>query len=441
MNFMQALSMGGGMGGGAGLANGGGLGGSGIGPLALLMAAQGLLAPGPSAGARFSAGMGGLAQGMGQQQQMQMHTMQLKQMQRELEKQKLADEAIGRLTGDGSDYEERTVTGVPEMGISDMTMDAADPMSDMIATNPSAFVAAKLKRMMDPNGDLPEAAQTAKYFATHPDMMQFDPRFGEHTSTNVKDITALYGKDWLNNPKAVQEFKTMLVAPRTSVSVASGENMAERGLSEISKSQISDMQGAFSASINTLPALARMRENLRAGLKTGATAPIRSAITNFLTDDLVGMDAKSVDKFFNAPSTESADYQSASTEMTLGLIKALGANPSNADVQTIKTMIPQMRNNPQAAMRIIDRIYSKNATAVSEYGSMLGKLPKDSPNAAIMRSAYDTRMETYKKYLNRLNTPPGAPAGTTFAYEDFDGNSIYQTPDGQYMKFTTPGGP
>jgi hypothetical protein len=412
-----------------GLASGGG----GISPLALLAAAQGLLSPGASGGARMANGIGGFMQGMESSQKQQMNAMQMKKAMDDLAREQTQQAAIDRLTGDGSAYQPQSFEGMGADvngmgGIDPFTVEANDPMADMMAANPQGFLKAKMDATFNPMGKLPDSIQEMLYYAKNPELAdmkaKLDPTgpMARLQAAGIKPGT----------PEALDFLKN---SGRTSINVQTGENLQERGLADLNKGQLEGMQAQFNSAVDALPQLARMRQNIAAGLQTGQLANVKKPIAGLFAD--LGVDQSTVDKFFNL--TEGDDFNSAQKQLTMAAIKAFGANPSNAEREFAAESVANMKNTPQSALRLIDRIYSKNASSVKEYGSALDALPANSPNASMLRSTYKTRMETYNKYLNRLNPPTGAPPGTSFAYEDYDGNAVYQTPDGKYMRFRPDG--
>lgn len=412
----------------AGLADQGG----GIGPWALLGLAQGLMQPSRNFGAALGNGFGGFAQGMQMQGQQQMQRFQMDRMQEQLAKQKETDDALKRLA-DPASYE-RPVTKEGDYGMMPAVAPAYPAWTAMATATPPEYGPAPhdkvgdmmrvapgevIKSLLNPNGDLPPEIQSMMYYQKHPDLMKVK-NFMDPTGPEAQLFAAGIV------PGTPEALHFLMNKNRSVTTVNTGENMQERGLAELNKETIKGMQDQFNVSIDQLPQLARMRQNINAGLKTGQMAPVRQAVAGFLTD-VLNVDQKTLDTFFNQ--TEGADFDAASKALTMAGIKAFGANPSNAEREFAAMTVPQIKNNPEAALRLIDRIYTKNSNAVREYGSMMDKLPAGSPNGAMLKGAYETRMGTYKKYASRLNPPVGAPPGTTYAYDDLaDGFPIYQIP-------------
>lgn len=211
-------------------------------PLALIAAAQGLLTPGHSQGQRFGQGMSGLVNGVFAQSQYDEAT-------RDRKKREEAEAALARL-GNPRAYEPTQIevggqSQMPQGPQMSMAPGASPPalsrlqgmvapqqprsielppensmMGDMMRVAPQAVIEQRLKAMMDPMANLPEAMQTALMLRENPGLRDFMPGFQDRESTAEKNVSAVYGADWRTNPEAVRYFETITQPASISMNTA-----------------------------------------------------------------------------------------------------------------------------------------------------------------------------------------------------------------------------
>lgn len=437
-------------------------------PYMLMGLAQGLLSPRLRGQSAFGAGLAGLMGGM--QNQLQMN-----QYNKELAKQTAQEEAVARLMGDPSVYQPQLapqtpmptgpqMTPAPGMSQSRMGMNMTpipgtepgptslellseaikpqtsqtvlEPMYDrrkdmMTAIGPEKVLAAQFQKELDPFAGMPDSVKETMYYEMYPGLAERKAMMA--TSGPAAEARSL-GFD-VSTPEGREQHRiwqeTMRVLGRPVNNINTGENQFEKGLAGVASSQIEAANTRFETAINSLPNLLRMKQALNNGLRTGATAEVREVIAGLLTD--LGADSQSLNNFFNL--TEGADFTSAKNQMVTAIVKTLGPNPTDSDRRFIEAILPQMKNNPQAAIRLIDRIYTGNLKSMDEYGRFVNSLPKDSYSAKLLKKSYETRMETYNSWQNKMKVPPGVPSGSLWQYTTMDGGEVYRTPDGQFVEY------
>ncbi len=163
-----------------------------------------------------------------------------------------------------------------------------------------------------------------------------------------------------------------------------------KALGEVGANSLGERRTAATSALESSYAMRRQREALEAGLKTGPSAGAKDFISTWLVD--LGANPNAVGAFYNFEA--GADYDAASKELTRAVIKAFGANPSNSDREFAEKMAPQLKTNPQAAVKIMERLEAKNKVNVGTYRSMLGSL-KDNPNSSILLAELDALEKEY----------------------------------------------
>lgn len=405
-------------------------------PMAMMQLASGFLQPGPNQGSRIGAGLANIAPTMATM-------MQLQEMTKQQQKQTDMEEALKRMSDPtAAAY---TPTPVADGGLSKLAAAPANSMTpeqmlatgqtpaqfsmmgDMMKLAPGAVIEARMKQLTDPLSGMPDEIKKLHYFADNPDLAALasllDP-------TGPQAEADALGFD-LSKPEGQLAFREYRQNKgRTNVNIQTGDNMLERGVAEVAKEDLGTARTNFEGAISSARELARMRQNLQAGLKTGRLADARSLVSNVLLE--FGVDGNTMNKFYNT--TEGADFEAASNSMVQAIIKQFGPNPSNADLAFARDIVPQLKQSPAAATRLIDRINSRNTQVISQYRSALDALPQNSPNAEVLRALYKAKIADYQKSLG-LARPEGLPEGANFAFTDINGNDIYQFPDGTYKRW------
>lgn len=146
-------------------------------------------------------------------------------------------------------------------------------------------------------------------------------------------------------------------------SPGSQQGKYEQGVGELQSDTIknwrSGAEGAFVIQQN----VGRMREALDNGLKTGTFANGRQIVGTALRD--MNVAPETVDAYFKL--VDAKKFDSASKELVTGIIKTLGANPTNTDRDFIEAIGPRLKDSPEAVRSLLDWMDKKAQGKIDLY--------------------------------------------------------------------------
>ncbi len=108
--------------------------------------------------------------------------------------------------------------------------------------------------------------------------------------------------------------------------------------------------------IQTMDQLVKTLDN---GLDTGS---VKQATATWLQG--IGIPQGLTDSFFSA--TDQKAFEAASNQLVLGLVKGLGANPSDADRAFIERTVPTLRNTPEAIRDLVGLVKRRAQDSISK---------------------------------------------------------------------------
>jgi hypothetical protein len=141
------------------------------------------------------------------------------------------------------------------------------------------------------------------------------------------------------------------------------ETKLRSGLGELQARTVEDWKSASSAARTTKASIDQMTGALDTGLKTGWGAEGKKAAATFMQG--VGLPADVTNIFFNT--AEGKQFETASNQLVLGMVKGLGPNPSNADREFIERTVPTMRDDPNAVRRVADFVRQKAQESIDRF--------------------------------------------------------------------------
>jgi hypothetical protein len=136
-----------------------------------------------------------------------------------------------------------------------------------------------------------------------------------------------------------------------------------QGIGELQSKTVEGWRNDAQAGVVVQQNVARMRDAMDSGLKTGTFAPVRDVTVRALAD--LGVSQDSLNKYFSAKDAKTFD--SAAKELVLPVIKSLGANPTNTDRDFIEKTIPQLRDNPEAVRALLDWMDKRAQSKIDLY--------------------------------------------------------------------------
>lgn len=168
-------------------------------------------------------------------------------------------------------------------------------------------------------------------------------------------------------------------APANVVNVdMKGQSAFAKTLYEGDAKRVLEADESAQQATKALSTLNRLDQLNRSGqLFQGAAADQRVAIANFANTFGVPVDKKRL--------SNSQEYDAYSKELVTGIIKSLGANPSNADREFIEKTVPNLSKSPEAANALIQFMGRRaqqviaDSRAMREYGEKNNSLKGFSP--------------------------------------------------------------
>jgi len=148
---------------------------------------------------------------------------------------------------------------------------------------------------------------------------------------------------------------------RTTVSVTNkGEEAFVKQLGELDAKRVENASTLRDSAIGELNSLSRMQNLNQNDLVSGAFASNRVGALNLL--DTLGMTGVK-DK---AALANSQQFDKVTGDLILDKIKKLGSNPSNADREFTKNIVPQLASSPVARQELITYLSKKANEVVDE---------------------------------------------------------------------------
>ena len=148
---------------------------------------------------------------------------------------------------------------------------------------------------------------------------------------------------------------------RTTVSVTNkGEEAFIKQLGELDAKRVENASTLRDSAIGELNSLGRMQNLNQQDLVSGSFAPNRMGALNLL--DTLGMTSNQ-DKMRLA---DSQQFDKVTGDLILDKIKKLGSNPSNADREFTKNIVPQLASSPTARQELITYLSKKANEVVDE---------------------------------------------------------------------------
>jgi hypothetical protein len=148
---------------------------------------------------------------------------------------------------------------------------------------------------------------------------------------------------------------------RTTVSVTNkGEEAFVKQLGELDAKRVESASTLRDSAIGELNSLSRMQNLNQNDLVSGAFASNRVGALNLL--DTLGMTGVK-DK---AALANSQQFDKVTGDLILDKIKKLGSNPSNADREFTKNIVPQLASSPVARQELITYLSKKANEVVDE---------------------------------------------------------------------------
>lgn len=141
------------------------------------------------------------------------------------------------------------------------------------------------------------------------------------------------------------------------------ETKLRSGLGELQAKTVEDWKSASAAARATKASIDQMTGALDTGLKTGWGAEGKKATATFLQG--IGLPADVTNIFFST--ADAKQFEAASNQMVLGMVKGLGPNPSNADREFIERTVPTMRDDPNAVRRVADFVKQKSQESIDRF--------------------------------------------------------------------------
>jgi hypothetical protein len=122
--------------------------------------------------------------------------------------------------------------------------------------------------------------------------------------------------------------------------------------------RLKELSSSATAGQQAIQTATKLRELAKGGIYEGGGANAKAAIGS-LIGGLTGITPKE--------QAGSEQFNAEASNLVLGQIKSLGANPSNADRDFIMKTIPQLTTNPEARTAMIDFMERKGREAVEAH--------------------------------------------------------------------------
>lgn len=147
-------------------------------------------------------------------------------------------------------------------------------------------------------------------------------------------------------------------APNVQTVVNTGQKAFEGELGKLDAKQLGDWRDTAQTAQNTLATISNMREAEKAGTYSGGGANAKLAAANLL-EGFTGITPKGL--------VGSQLYNAEASKLVLDHVKALGANPSNADRAFIEKTVPQLSSNSAAREKMANWIEQKATQAIKNF--------------------------------------------------------------------------
>jgi hypothetical protein len=148
---------------------------------------------------------------------------------------------------------------------------------------------------------------------------------------------------------------------KTNVSVdAKGEAAFVQELGKLDAKAVSEAMTSRNNAIKELDTLKKMSEVAQRPIIQGTGAEQRADVANFFST--IGL-SSNADKIKTSNSQEYIKY---STGLVLDSLKKTGYNPSNRDLEVVKSIIPRLETDPTARKELISYMASRANDVVNE---------------------------------------------------------------------------
>lgn len=144
----------------------------------------------------------------------------------------------------------------------------------------------------------------------------------------------------------------------TSTIINAGPKEFEKELAKLDAKQLDALRANADAANNSLTTVQNLRDAVKQGVYSGGGANAKMLAAN-LINGMTGATPKSLpgSQLFNAEASK----------LVLDHVKALGANPSNADRDFIEKTVPMLATSPQARDQMINFIEAKATKTLDVY--------------------------------------------------------------------------
>jgi soluble lytic murein transglycosylase-like protein len=144
-------------------------------------------------------------------------------------------------------------------------------------------------------------------------------------------------------------------APKAGENVDPQTKKRAEGLGELQSKTLGAWKEQADSARATRGQADRLLEALDNGLKTGSGPAVLGAASKAL--QWFGIPESATNLFFSTK--DEAQFNAASNELVLSIVKSLGPNPSNADREFIERTVPTLRNSPEAVRGLVDFMKQK----------------------------------------------------------------------------------
>lgn len=215
----------------------------------------------------------------------------------------------------------------------------------------------------DPTQTMPFGGQQATKMEVGPAGQAYDPysiKPGEVLQDPNKPFAMSGGKVTPNVPYQKYELdKAAAGASKTNNTVInSGPKAFETELGKLDAEKLNQFRTAAEAGQSTLQTVGSLRTALKSGVFDGGGAAAKTALANMLYG-LTGVEMKELpgSQLFNAQASG----------LILDRVKALGANPSNADREFIEKTVPNLATSADARTKLINYMEEKAKQQIDLY--------------------------------------------------------------------------
>lgn len=190
----------------------------------------------------------------------------------------------------------------------------------------------------------------------------YDPRNAGRAVPNPNKPFSLDGNGAVVPNTAFQNYelaKANASAARTQNNlINAGPKAFDTELGKLDAEQLNKWRGGAETAQNTLGVVQNLRGAEASGAYSGGTANARMAIANFV-NGITGATPKGL--------VGSQMYNAEASKLVLDRIKALGANPSNADREFIEKTVPQLNTSAEARKQMADFMERQARQAIDLY--------------------------------------------------------------------------